>query len=134
MRYALALHSDGGEKFGVTVPDLPGCFAAGESFDEAIESARGAIDAHCELLAERGEELPVPRPLAEHRRDPELADAIWVVVDVDVTPYLGRAEKINITVPARVLRRIDEFARTHGQTRSGFLTQAALEAMRRGSG
>ena len=76
----------------------------------------------------------VPRPLAEHRRDPELADAIWVVVDVDVTPYLGRAEKINITVPARVLRRIDEFARTHGQTRSGFLTQAALEAMRRGSG
>lgn len=43
----------------------------------------------------------------------------------------GRAEKINITVPALLLKHIDNYAQTHGKTRSGFLTEAALEVMRR---
>lgn len=129
MRFALALHTDDGVKYGVTVPDLPGCFSAGDTFDEAVEMAREAIDAHCELLAEKGLEIPSPRPLAEHQADPDLAGAVWVVFDVDVEKYLGRAEKINITVPTRLLRRIDEYAKSHGETRSGFLTRAAVQAM-----
>lgn len=129
MRFALALHTDDGVKYGVVVPDLPGCFSAGDSFDEAIGAAREAIDAHCELLAEEGLDIPVPRPLAVHRADPDLADAVWVLIDVEVDRYLGRAEKINITVPARALRRIDEYARRHGESRSGFMTRAALRAI-----
>ena len=129
MRFALALHSDDGTKYGVTVPDLPGCFSAGDSFDEAVEMAREAIDAHCELLAEKGMEIPVPRPLAHHQADPELAGAVWVVIEVDIEKYLGRAEKINITVPARLLRKIDEYAKRHGESRSGFLARAAVQAM-----
>jgi HicB_like antitoxin of bacterial toxin-antitoxin system len=61
--------------------------------------------------------------------DPELAGAIWVVIEVNVEQYLGRAEKINITVPARLLRRIDDYAKRHGESRSGFLTRAAVQAM-----
>ncbi|HZF07777.1 MAG TPA: type II toxin-antitoxin system HicB family antitoxin [Thermoanaerobaculia bacterium] len=129
MRFALALHTDDGVKYGVTVPDLPGCFSAGDSFDEAVEMAREAIDAHCELLAEKGLDIPSPRPLAEHQANPDLAGAVWVVVDVDIDKYLGRAEKVNITVPARLLHRIDEYAKRHGETRSGFLTRAAVQAM-----
>lgn len=129
MRFALALHTDDGVRYGVVVPDLPGCFSAGDSFDEAVDAAREAIDAHCELLAEEGGDFPVPRPLAEHRTDPLLADAVWVLIDVDVDRYLGRAEKINITVPARVLHRIDEYAQRRGESRSGFLTRAALRAI-----
>jgi hypothetical protein len=41
MRFALALHTDDGVKHGVTVPDLPGCFSAGDSFDEAVEMGPG---------------------------------------------------------------------------------------------
>ena len=52
-----------------------------------------------------------------------------MVIDVNVEQYLGRAEKINITVPARLLRRIDDYARRHGESRSGFLTRAAVQAM-----
>ena|SRR5436305_1064263 len=129
MRFALALHTDDGIKYGVTVPDLPGCFSAGDSFDEAVEMAREAIDAHCELLAEKGLDIPAPRSLAEHQANPDLAGAVWVVLDLDVEKYLGRAEKINITVPARLLHRIDEYAQRHGETRSGFLTRAAVQAM-----
>lgn len=129
MRFALALHTEDGIKYGVTVPDLPGCFSAGDTFDEAIQLAREAIDAHCELLAEKGMDFPAPQPLAEHQADPDLAGAVWVVIDVDVERYLGRAEKINITVPARLLRRIDEYAKRHGESRSGFLTRAAVQVM-----
>ena len=129
MRFALALHSDDGVKYGVTVPDLPGCFSAGDTFDEALEMAREAIDAHCELLAEKGLDIPSPRLLALHQADPNLAGAVWVVIEVDVEQYLGRAEKINITVPARLLRRIDDYAKRHGESRSGFLTRAAVQAM-----
>ena len=46
MRFALALHTDDGVKYGVTVPDLPGCFSAGDSFDEALgsEQAIAAVE------------------------------------------------------------------------------------------
>jgi predicted RNase H-like HicB family nuclease len=129
MRFALALHTDDGTKYGVTVPDLPGCFSAGDTFDEAVEMAREAIDAHCELLAEKGMDIPAPRPLAEHQANPDYSGAVWVVIEVEVEKYLGRAEKINITVPARLLRKIDEYAKRHGESRSGFLTRAAVQAM-----
>jgi hypothetical protein len=47
--------------------------------------------------------------------------------------FFGPAAKINITVLGRLLKQIDEHARAHGETRGGFLTTAALEAMRRTS-
>ena len=55
---------------------------------------------------------------------------MWAVVDVPVEKYLGPAEKINITLPRLLLSRIDDYARSHGATRSGFLAQAARQAMR----
>jgi predicted RNase H-like HicB family nuclease len=131
MRFTLALHTDDGRRYGVTVPDLPGAFSAGDTFEEALESAREAIDAHCELLAERGEDLPGPSAPDAYVNDKRFAGAIWVVIDVDASQYEGRAEKINITLPARDLRRIDEFARACGKTRSGFLKDAAREAIAR---
>ena len=130
MRFVLALHTDNGSSYSVIVPDLPGCYSAGDTLDDAITMACEAIDAHCELLAEGGEALPAPKTLAEHQADAELAGAVWAVVEVPVERYFGPAEKINITVPARVLARIDDYARRHGESRSGFLVRAAQQAMR----
>jgi predicted RNase H-like HicB family nuclease len=117
--------------FGVAVPDLPGCFSAGDTVEEAFDNAREAIEAHCEVLAEAGDEIPEPRPIAEWQSKRDYRGWTWGIVDVPVERYFGPAEKINITVPARLLKRIDDHARAIGETRSGFLTRAALEAMRR---
>ncbi len=130
MRFTLALHSDDGVHYGVTVPDLPGCYSAGDTLDDAIQQAREAIDAHCELLAEEGADLPPAQALALHQADPTLSGAVWAVVDVPVDRYLGPAEKINITVPGRVLARIDAHAKRQGESRSGFMVRAAQQAMR----
>jgi predicted RNase H-like HicB family nuclease len=130
MRYPVVLHTDDGVRFGVTVPDLAGCFSAGDSFEAALESVQEAIDLHLEGITEDGEEIPLPRPIAQHRTHPDYADGVWAMVDVNVARFDGRAEKINITLPRRLLAKIDDYARTHGATRSGFLAEAARAAMR----
>jgi len=129
MRYPIVLHTDDGIRYGVTVPDLPGCFSGGDTFDDALESVKEAIDLHLEGLVEDGAEAPVPRPIAEHRANTDFIDGIWAVVDVDVSRFDGRAEKINITVPRRILAKIDHYATAHGATRSGFLVEAARRVM-----
>lgn len=115
--------------WGVVVPDLPGCFSAGDTLDEAMENAHEAIDQHVELMIEDGVNIPSVRPLAVLQADPEYAGWVWAVVDVPVEKYLGPAEKINITVPRLVLARIDDYAKAHGMSRSGFLVEAARSAM-----
>ena len=61
MRYPTVIHKDSDSDYGVTVPDVPGCFSAGETIDEALIQVVEAIEAHLEGLlldhyaAQRGE-------------------------------------------------------------------------------
>lgn len=129
MRFPVVLHTDDGIRYGVTVPDLPGCFSAGDTFEDALQSVTEAIDLHLEGITEDGHEIPIPRPISEHRSNPDFVEGIWAVVDIDVSRFDGRTEKINITVPRRVLAKIDNYAKAHGATRSGFLVEAARRVM-----
>lgn len=133
MQFILAIEpGTSNTSFGVVVPDLPGCFSAGDTLDEAIQNAQEAIALHCSTLIEDGLDLPPVQTIAQHQAnqaDPEYAGWIGAVVDVPVEKYLGPAEKINITLPSILLGRIDAYARAHGATRSGFLADAARRAM-----
>ncbi len=119
--------------YGVVVPDIPGCFSAGETFDEALANAREAVEMHLESLAEHGEPIPEGSEVAVHLRDPGYAGWVWAAVEVDVTPYLGKSHKVNVTLPDMLIKRIDEtVSRRPGyKTRSGFLAQAALHELSR---
>ncbi len=116
--------------FGVVVPDLPGCFSAGDTLDKAVDNAREAIDLWCETVIEDGGDVPVAKTLTEHQADPEFSGWIWALVEVPVERYFGPAAKLNITLPRLLLAKIDAYARAHGETRSGFLAEAARRAMR----
>jgi len=116
--------------WGVAVPDVPGCFSAGDTMEEAMENARLAIEQHVEVLIQDGAQIPAPRSLAHWQTGPDYAGWVWAVVDVPVEKYLGPAEKINITVPRLMLARIDDYAKSQGMSRSGFLVEAARSAMR----
>ena len=129
MKFIVVLHTDDGQQYGVTVPDLPGCFSAGKGLDEALESVREAIDFHVETLIEDGADIPAISSLTAHQANPDYAGGVWAVVDVPVEKYLGPADKIHITVARMVRRRIDEYAKRHGQSRSGFMVEAAKAAM-----
>ncbi|MDR2874913.1 MAG: type II toxin-antitoxin system HicB family antitoxin [Methylobacillus sp.] len=131
MRYPVVLHTDDGIRFGVTVPDLPGCFSGGDTFDDALNSVVEAIDLHLEGIAEDGAAVPQAGSIAQHQTNPDFANGVWALVDVDTRRFEGRAEKINVTVPRMILTRIDNYAKAHGMTRSGFLVDAARAAMQR---
>jgi predicted RNase H-like HicB family nuclease len=129
MKFLVVLHTDDGEHYGVTVPDLPGCFSSGDSLDQALLNVHEAIDMHVETLIEDGHGIPLCQSLTVHRKNKAYKNGVWAVVDAPIEKYLGPAEKINITVPRVMLARIDEFAKKNGQSRSGFLVDAARHVM-----
>jgi predicted RNase H-like HicB family nuclease len=59
MRYMVVVE-EGPTSFGVYVPDLPGCVAAGESREEVLQLIREAIELHLEDLKTEGKTLPAP--------------------------------------------------------------------------
>ena len=63
MRYPVLIHKDSDSDYGVTVPDLPGCFSAGESIEEALAMAGEAIELHLEGMKAEG--YPIPTPSTE---------------------------------------------------------------------
>ena len=81
MRFPVVLHTDDGIRYGVTVPDLPGCFSGGDTFDDALDSIMEAIELHREALIEGGFSIPAPRKISEHRTNPDFAGGIWAFVD-----------------------------------------------------
>ena len=133
MRYAIVIHKDPQSAYGVTVPDLPGCFSGGDTLDEAIESAQEAIACHLEGLLMDGEPIPEKGSLELHQADPNYEAGIWALVNIEVSKLSSKAKRINITLPERVLAIVDEAARRKGETRSGLLARAALMYVERKS-
>lgn len=128
MRYPIAIESgDETHAYGVVVPDLPGCFSAGDSLDEAIANAKEAIELWLETVIEDGGPIPEAAPIAKHQANPEYSGWIWALVEVDLSKLSGKAKRVNITLPERVLAAIDQAASRSGYSRSGFLAKAALE-------
>ena len=129
MNYVVAIEpGDKRHAFGVAVPDLPGCFSAGDSLDDALANTREAIELWLETVIDDGEPVPEPLPLSKHQANPQYAGWIWAVVSVDLASLSDKVERINITLPARVLRRIDQAAKQAGETRSAYLARRALSA------
>lgn len=126
MRYPIVVHKDEESGYGVSVPDLPGCFSAGDTLEDAIESAREAVSCHLEGLLMDGEAIPPQGSIEAHRIGDSYKDGIWALVDVDISKLSSKAKRINITVPERVLAIVDEAAAREGETRSGLLARAAL--------
>ena len=64
MKYTVILEQ-GNSSFGAYVPDLPGCIAAAETKEEALQLIAEAIEIHREDLRKRGEEIPKPHSFVE---------------------------------------------------------------------
>ena len=126
MRYPIVIHKDPDSDYGVTVPDLPGCFSGGDTFDEAIEMAHEAICCHIEGILLDGESIPEKSAIEVHLSDPDFADGIWALVNVDLSELCVEAVEVNITLPRPVLAMIDEAAARERETRSDLLTRAVL--------
>ena len=131
MRYPIAIEA-GTETtaFGVVVPDLPGCFSAGDTLDEAMEGAEEAVAAWIDAALDAGEAIPAPSSLDAIRRHPDYAGWTFGVNTLDPGLLDDTTERVNITLPRRVLKRLDALARAAGESRSGFIAHLTLEQKR----
>ena len=83
MQYPIAIET-GDEKhaYGVVVPDLPGCFSAGDTLDEALTNARETILLHLEGLLDDGLSFPKPSTIDRLRSKRSYRGWTWEIVDV----------------------------------------------------
>ena len=127
MRYPVAIEpGDARHAWGVTVPDLPGCFSAGDTIEEALDNAREAILLHVEGLLDDEQPVPTAQPIESYRNKREFKNRIWALVDVDLSQLQDVTERVNITLPRRVLNKLDAAARAAGESRSGYIAHLAL--------
>ena len=129
MKYPVVIHKDKNSDYGVTFPDIPGCFSVGTSIEEALTMSQEAAECHIEGMLLDSEPIPVPTSIESHRENPDYKDGLWAVVDIDISKLSLKAKRVNITIPERLLKTVDNYARNHGETRSGLLSQAVTEYM-----
>ena len=61
-----------------------------------------------------GETIPERAPLEEHQANEDHRDGVWAIVATDVSKLSGKAKRVNITMPARVLAIVDQAAVREG--------------------
>ncbi len=130
LKYPIAIEPPDNDEeyaYGVVVPDLPGCFSAGDTVDEAVENSKEAISLWIETVLDDDGMVPAPGKLSTYSKNPEFSGWLWAVVEIDGALLDDHSERVNISMPRRILSRIDRYAAAHGESRSGFLVNAALD-------
>ena len=113
--------------FGVIVPDLAGCFSAGDSLDDALAGAEEAAAAWIDAALDAGSAIPPPSDLDSVRDTPAYVGWAFGVITIDPDLFDDTTERVNITLPRRVLKRLDALARAAGESRSGYIAQLTVE-------
>jgi predicted RNase H-like HicB family nuclease len=129
MKYPIVIHKDPSSDYSVSIPDLPGCFSAGSTIEEAISMAQEAAECHIEGMLIDSEPIPTPSGIEAHKNNPDFKDGIWALVEVDLSKLSLKSKRINITMPERLIKTVDQYAKKYGASRSGLLTQAVTEYM-----
>jgi predicted RNase H-like HicB family nuclease len=123
LSYAAVVEQEGDSAYGLTFPDLPGCFAAADSWEEIPAKAGEALD----LWFEDAEPV-AGRPFDAVREMPEVKAALAAGAVLMVVPYIpadGVQVRANISLERGLLRAIDEVAKARKMSRSAFLASLA---------
>ena len=130
MKYPIAIEpGDDEHAWSVVVPDLPGCFSASDSgIDEAIENTKEVIELWIETALDADEDVPRLSSIAAFQKKREFKGWVWAIAEIDPALLSDEIERVNITLPKRVLARLDAKAKQHGETRSGFIAHLAIQA------
>lgn len=125
-----------GDVWGIRIPDVPGCYGAGGTPEDALADAISALREVAAHLVSNDNPVPTARGMESVRRDkdaaydPETESMVMVPLLLDK----ARVVKANVSLDAGTLEAIDEEAERRGLTRSSFLASAAVEKIATRSG
>lgn len=122
--YPVVIHKDKDSTFGVTVPDIPGCFSSGDTLDEALRNVQEAVEVHL-----HGEDIaPEPSPLDRWKSDRDYRDAYALALaPVDLSFMNDATVRVNITARKSELAIVDRAAKRAHMDRSAYLVVSAIE-------
>lgn len=123
------------KNYQFAVPDMPGCEVTAKSIELGLQKLQTVIENHLDILVEYGEQIPTASSI-EYHLNLQTAQAenfmTWLMIEVDILPYLGKSHKINVTLPERLIQKIDTKVNTspNYKTRSHFIAQACLQELK----
>lgn len=125
MKYPVLIHKDTDTEYGVTIPDIPGCFTAGPTVDQALKNLQEAVELYFE-----GEDITSPPDVSNiddlmKNTDLFTDGGFWVLADLDFSFLSKETVRVNITVPKYKLAMIDKKAKSMNLSRSAFIVASA---------
>lgn len=126
--YFALVHKDVDSAFGITFPDLPGCFSATDDEAEIYSAAQTAL----ELYARDEGELAEPRSVPALQGDGDIkaelaAGAVLIGVPLIRTQHKAR---YNLMLDVDLIAGVDQKARVLGSSRSEFVSKAIGERLK----
>lgn len=119
--YFALVHKDDDSAFGVTFPDLPGCFSAADRIEDVLPNACEAL----ELWFEDAEEVaPSDVSAITAAAAGDLAAGAFLLAVPRMTAS-GRSVRVNLSLDRGILDAIDTAAAARKLTRSAFIAEAA---------
>jgi len=126
--------------YGMIVPAFSaydyGCFSAADTQDQIAPMVKEAIMMVVEDLVQEGKASPDSIKDAGYMvyaADPEYKDFdSWVMIDVDLSEFEGKPQRINISLPDTLIKRIDNAVKGNDtyRDRSHFLAEAARHELK----
>ena len=90
--YIALIHKDNDSCYGVSFPDVPGVFTAGDTIDEAMQKAAEVLQFAAEDWSDlEGKEFPAARTIDELRGDLDFQEAAADAV-IAAVPFRVKAE------------------------------------------
>lgn len=121
--YTLIVHKEAASAYGLTFPDIPGCFAAADEWSDIPAAAAEALDLWFEdapMVAASSLDAILARE--DVRR--AISEGATLIT-IAYIPADGKLERVNVSMDRGLLRAIDQTADARGMTRSAFLSSLA---------
>jgi len=85
-----------------------------------------SVELYCE-----GEDMELPKPssLEKLNKNEDYHGGIWIMLDINISKLHQDSVRLNISLPSRLVSRIDAYTSSHQMTRSDFFVHAAQEIM-----
>ncbi len=100
IKYPITIEpGDQNHAYGVVVPDLPGCFSAGETIDSAYENAKEAITGWIELELDEGHSIPLPSSVQDLAMQDEFKGWIFGIVEVPEKLFTKKVQESTLPYP-----------------------------------
>jgi len=129
MNYPILIREIADKSYSLSAVDLAGCSVKANSIDDGLNQMRKVLGEHLEILAEYGENIPNAKLIDYYMKQND--NCTWALLDIDIIPYMGKSQKINVTLPELLIKKIDDRVSKSSQhkTRSGFIASVCLKEL-----